>query len=97
MTEKQVRAVAAEAVVHERTVWRWLSDPDRCTESVQVRIEAAMKKLKMNQAATTKTKPVIEPMHHNETRDAQRRIKSSQGTLRKPIEPSKPNEHRRKN
>jgi DNA-binding LacI/PurR family transcriptional regulator len=47
MTEKQVKEVAKLALVHERTVYRWLNDPNRCTESVRVRIEAAMKKLKV--------------------------------------------------
>ena len=47
MKEKEVKAVATTAQVHERTVYRWLKDRGRCTESVQNRIEAAIRKLKI--------------------------------------------------
>jgi DNA-binding LacI/PurR family transcriptional regulator len=47
MTEKQVADVAREAFVHPRTVYRWLREPGGCTESVRLRIELAMKRLKV--------------------------------------------------
>jgi DNA-binding LacI/PurR family transcriptional regulator len=47
MTEKQIAAIAKAAFVHPRTVYKWLADPGGRTESVRVRIEAAMKKLRI--------------------------------------------------
>jgi len=49
MTEKQVAEVAKAAFVHPRTVYRFLSNPDGCSESVRVRVSLAMKRRKIKE------------------------------------------------
>jgi hypothetical protein len=47
MTEKDARRIADEAFVNIRTVYRWLKDNSSVTESSRLRIERAIKKLRV--------------------------------------------------
>jgi DNA-binding LacI/PurR family transcriptional regulator len=54
MTENDVRRVAEEALVSVRTVWNWMRDPGSINENNRLRIERAIKKLKVQVAKCQK-------------------------------------------